>query len=251
MAFKKPKFGVDTSAMSAELPLLPGGQAWAAEVISAGINEKAPLNLQVAQEWDDTLQKFVEVDKLIISCPFGFGFGVKFLSKKAQQILGRDEPKMFHAGIRLHFGEFELDKNGEPTDESYNWIAATGTAIKEILNAVELGDVNYAELVPAQDTIEDLEQLYDILGISSELQEVYKRFPEEQVIYGLNAVMYWRDFFSVMAKDIENRQVMVTVEKGANKKNKAIQENRIYAGTAFAPSSGLTKYKPGSENDLD
>ena len=140
MAFKKPQFGVNTAAMSAELPLLPGGQAWAAEIISAGINEKAPLNLQLGQEWDKVTRTFNKTDKLEISCPYGFGFGVKLLSKRAQTILGRDEPKMFAQGIRLTFGDFELDKDGNPAPTSYNWLPSSGTAIKEILNAVDLGD---------------------------------------------------------------------------------------------------------------
>lgn len=251
MAFKKPQFGVNTAVMSAELPLLPGGQSWAAEIISAGVSDKAPINLQLDQEWDDTTKQFVKKNSLVITSPYGFGLGVKLTSKKAQTILGRDEPKFFHSGIRLVFGEFELDKDGNPLPTAYQWLPSSGTAIKEVLNAIDLGDEDYSQVVQQQDYIEDVEELCSILGVSEELQNVYKDFPEDQVIYGLNSVLYWRDFFSVIGKDMENKPVMVTIEKKANSKNKAVQENRIYSGTAFAPSSGITKYIPGSEEDLD
>jgi hypothetical protein len=251
MAFKKPTFGVNTATMSSELPLLPGGQAWAAVIISAGISEKAPLSLQLEQEWNKDTKQFDKIDNLVISSPYGFGYGVQLLSKRAQAILGRDEPKFFADGIRLVFEDYQVDSKGEPLDSCYNWVASSGTALKEILNAVGLGEEDYSTVVQQQDFIEDLEELYSILACTPEQKELYSKFPEEQVILGLNAVLYWRDFFSVIGKDLENRQVMVNIEKKANKKNKAVQENKIYAGTSFAPSSGITAYIPGSEEDTE
>jgi len=244
-------FAVNTEEMASEVVILPNGQSWAAELCYVGIAEKLPLSLELETLWTEDRQKY-EGTQLVLNVPYGFSFGASLLSKKAQKVLGKDAPKVFaqKSGISVRFYPYTLNSKGEVSSESYTWIP--NPVLKELLNNVDLGSINYGDPkevdVPWEDS---LDELFDILKITDEQKELYNKYPEKQVLRGLNAVNYYREFFATIAKDLDGKKVKVVVCQKPLSTNKEKMANYIDFGDRYNQYSGTLKYVEGCENDLD
>jgi len=225
----KRSFGVDTTSLATAAPILPAG-IYAGQLtntsitMGSGENLKHLIEVRKEKKWNKELGESIETENYIIGG--ALTYGALLTSKKAIQLLQRDEPRIFGGQIFLNF-------NKETCQLEPNHILGA------FLEATGLKEYNFSEMA-------DAEWEYDEnIEVPEELQAV------PNIIDMLNAVNYYRIFFKLIAEAANGQPVRVSVITQPNYKDKTIQENAISRGTMSAPGCGLLVYKEDCENDLE
>lgn len=212
-----------TSSISAVVPVLPEGvyAGNLANVSIVGKENKQYFNIQKAQSWNKDIGKMEDVlenglPKYILSGMILMQ--VKLTSKKAQNILGRDEPS-FIKMLNVRFTDnLELDKD-------------KNQQFRTLIDAVGLSSEPFESYVTFE---------YDPdVEVPTELKDV------PNIVDMLNALNYYKDLFNVICNACKDQNVKVAITKVT--KADTTTENQIGGGRT---SAGVLTYVEGCEDDV-
>lgn len=221
----KKSFAMDTSSLSTEKPVLDNG-VYSGVIRNAGTVIGQNNTIQVAKErtWDRNSRTWSETGEYIIEGSFRFGATLN--SKKAEQVLQRDEPAVFGGQIDLRFDE--------------NYTLVDNHLLGSFLEALGLRD-SWGEF---QETAGASFEYDEDIEVPAELQSV------PNIIDMLNSVVYHRGLFELIANAVNGQPVLVKVVKQPNYKTPEVLENVVDRGTGNARFCGILPYVDGAENDL-
>ena len=214
------------SSLSSEVPTLPTGvyAGRLTNVTITGKENKQYFQIRKSQAWNKAAKVFedVIVDGVLQYEITGMIMIQGILtSKKAQKVLGRDEPGFFKM-LNISF-----DQNMNP-DEQRN---------------------------------QQLANFLSVLGLDKEPFETYVNFefdPEIEVpseyaevpniVNMLNALNYYKELFNIICNSCKDQNVRVHIERVTDKVSGEVT-NEV-AGGRFSTSCGFLSYEEGSENDV-
>jgi hypothetical protein len=238
-AQEKRSFGMDTTSLATEVPMLDAG-VYAGEVTNAAVSSKEGNSFfeitRIRGKWEADKPKEGGIGDW--EFPGGYtiegfiNYGVVLLSKKAIKILQRDEPKIFGGRINLTFDSETLQLGKE-----------SNTTLANFLVALDLHQTNFAELVDWE---------YDD---NAEIPEFLQG--EANALDLANALAYHKAYFANIVQAANNVKVKVRIAKFPKRSNPAEQENTIYTGDlnkkgySSMTFCGILPYEEGSENDLE
>ena len=220
----------DASSLSADVPVLPKG-VYAGHIKSAqitGKDNKQFFAIRKKTVWnkedkqmepvlDDNGNQAYEINARIM-------LQVALTSKRAAEILGRDEP-VFLRWISINFDDkYQIDKNN-------NQVYRTLTDVIGITNE-DFGSMVAFEFDPEVEVPEELAHV-------------------EDAVIMLNALEYWRQYFNFVCNAIKDQDVRVLIEQETA--SSGAKENFIHGedkANRYTKVCGLLKYEAGCENDL-
>lgn len=217
------RFAVDTSSFSNKAPLLPAG-FYAGKLInvSTHINGNSTIEIVEKKEYPKNGPKEgVGTGQFILRGTITFG--VALTSKKAIQILHRDEPKIFGGQIRLNFDEetFKFKEN---------------YTLKSWLDVLGLGTMDFNELVDWEE-----DENINIPENISHLPYAYE---------AVTAQSYYQAYFDIICQTALGLDVKASIKVRKNQKT-SLEENVIECGTTFTPFCGIIAYVKDAEEDLE
>lgn len=221
----KKSFAMDTTSLSTERPLLDNG-VYAGVIRNAGCVMGQSSTIEVVKErtWDRNSRTWSETGNYTIQG--SFRFGVTLTSKKAIQILQRDEPIVFGGQIDLRFTEgYQMQDN-----------VILGQFLAALGLAESWGEFN--------DTAVSGWEYDENIEVPEELANV------ENIVDMLNSVAYYRSLFELVSNAVNGMQCQVKVVKQPNYKTPEVLENVIDRGTGNARFCGILAYTDGAEFDL-
>ena len=245
-------FAVDTSSLAAERPVLETGY-YAGSICNAGAsygsgdNLVNTLNIRQKRKWNKNKKAFDMVPgEYEVSGQYSFG--ATLFSKKAAQVLQRDEPMVFGGQFYLNFNDqHQLDANNSITYRAF-------------LTALDLQDEDFNSAVDFSwdddiVTSENIKESFDFsardLDDDSKVEELQAVESYSDIVAALNSVVYYRKLFAIVSESVNGKNAKVKVIKQGNYKNPSIQENVIDRGTSAAPFCGILSYTDGFEFDLE
>ena len=218
----KRSFRIDTTSLSTTKPVLDSGiYAGVISNASTKIGDNQTIAVEKEKVWNKNTKEREETGNWVIGGRFNYG--ATLTSKKAIQVLQRDEPKVFGGKIYLNF------------DQDYRLL--NNHVLGALLETLGLHEQDFSELV-------DVEYEEDI-AVPEELVHV------PNIVDMLNSVNYHIALFEIIANSINLQPVLVKVKKQPKYKVKEILENIIDIGTSNAPFCGVLTYVAGVENDIE
>jgi hypothetical protein len=217
----KRSFGVDTSSLSTEAPVIDNN-FYAAQLTGASIenkDHKSFFKVQEEKKWNKTDKVMELTGDWVVSGMLMFS--VILTSKLAIKRLQRDEPRIFGSPIFIRFDKKTYQMLDNPV-------------LGQILEVFDLGGTDFDELV---DFEED-----DNIAVPPELADV------EDIVKKLNAVEYYKALFTLICQSISDLPCRVKIIKRPMRDNPNTQENVIDLSNTFC---GLLSYTDGCEEDLE
>lgn len=220
MSEEKRSFSFDTASLSTVAPLLDTG-FYAGVIDSPAITGKGGkefFKIQEEKVWNKNNKEMELTGKHQLTGLLMYR--AILTSKRAIKELQRDEPMVFGSPIFLRF-DADTDK------------MLDSSTLGNLLKVFDLKETNFDELI-------DWEYDEDI-EVPTEFESV------ENIIQKLNALEYYKSFFTVICQSLEGLPCKVNVIKKPTRDNPSIQENSI---NITASSCGFIPYEEGSEEDL-
>ena len=220
----KRSFGLDTTSLSTEAPLLDSG-FYAGELVGAAIENKDHVSffkIQEEKKWDKAAKEMVLTGDHTITGMLMYS--VMLTSKLAIKKLQRDEPRIFGGMIFFRFDKKTFQMNDNP-------------ALGQLLKVFDLADTDFNGMV-------DFE-MDDNIEVPTELANV------PDIVTMLNSIEYYKALFTLIVQSINNLPCIAKVIKRPQWDNKEVQENSIDTGNSGSPFCGVIPYTEGSENDLE
>lgn len=222
---KKRSFGVDTTVLPTEAPMIDSGSYAGVITNAATVGKENKQYITIAEEtkYNRDTKKSEPTGEWIIKG--NIFFGVTLTSKKAIKILQRDEPKFFGGAIRLAFDKETLCLAENPVLGA--WLTALG--LKDIdFNAQAEADFIYNEDIEIPEELAHIPNIVDML----------------------NSLEYQRILFGIIAQTANGLPCKVVIKKAPAWNNPAKQENTIDTGN-FNDFCGILAYEDGCEFDLE
>jgi hypothetical protein len=250
MSQQKRSFAVDTSSLATEKPLLETGM-YAGVITNAGTSFKSgdkevnTIGLRQKTKWNKN-KKASEPVAGEYEIAGRFSFGAALTSKKAIQVLQRDEPQVFGGQFYLNFNqEHSLDVNNN-------------IVLRALLTTLGLQDTDFSSQVDFEwdDDIATEDNIKSVFAFKGETEadrdeEFAGVSSYADLTAALNGIVWARKYFDLIAESVNGQAAIVKVVKKDNYKNPSIKENGIDTGTAAAPFVGILSYKEGFEFDLE
>jgi hypothetical protein len=214
------------SSLSSEVPTLATG-VYAGRLTNVSITgkeNKQYFQIRKSQQWNKVAKVFEDV---VIDGEVQYEITGMIMiqgiltSKKAQQVLGRDEPGFF----RMINISFTKDMQA---DESRN------QQLANFLSVLGLDKEPFETYVNFEFDSE--------ITVPSELAEI------PNIVNMLNALNYYKELFNIICNSCKDQNVRVHIERVTDKVSGEVT-NEV-AGGRFSTSCGFLSYEEGSENDV-